>query len=333
MRTLRFVLPFILSITMFSCNHKPDSGSVPVDSTPYVPPVMISQPAPDVPSTSSAEDDAIIAAVLANGDSEEVVPSERNDRACVFGNNYPGTNAELHECVNDARKNVLNLVRFDKFDPKNIRLFLNERCTKANYEKWMTWALAGAKKGDRRVLALNSSHGGEDTDATGRVCDVIVTWDMIASNEWSPRTEVTPEFLSALVRSSECNWWISLDNCNAGGDVRALLSATRNRRVRSVEGPALVKARIDKSIERVSLRSQLASVNGVVMAACQPTELASEGPNGGAHTDAVWKARKALPVDAKSGDIVREINRLNKLNQETQHAQLFGVNKPLWSAE
>lgn len=295
------------------------------------------------PSTGTAsigvtfkDDEAIINAVLANGDSPDVVAVRGgDDRAVVFGDNFPGTQAELHECVNDARKNVLNLVRFEHFPTSNIRLFLNQRCTKANYEKWAAWAVAGAKAGDRRVALMNSSHGAEDTDDYGAVTDVIVTWDMVYQNQWDSTTEVSAEFWQNLLRSTTVDFLVINDCCHAGGDMRAALSTAAKKvrkSIRSIDGPAPVQKRIDAAVRHASERSQLAALTGTIIPACQASELSSESSQyGGAETDAYWTARKSLPLTASSADIIRESNRLLRARGESQHMGLVGVNKPLFS--
>lgn len=289
-------------------------------------------------SVTIKEDQDIIDAVLANGDSPDTAQGVKGgeDRAVVFGDNFPGTSAELHECVNDARKNVLNLVRFDHFPTANIRLFLNEKCTKANYERWSTWAVANAKPGDRRIALMNSSHGAEDTDASGAVTDVIVTWDMVSQNRWDATTEVSAEFWQNLLRSTTVDFLVLNDCCHAGGDMRAAVSiqaAKSHKAVRSIDGPAPVKARIDSAVKHVSERTELAKLTGTVIPACQASELSEEASGfGGAATEAFWRARKTIPATGTVADIIREANKVLKANGFSQHMGLVGVNKVLFSA-
>lgn len=356
MKFLRFFTPLVLALALSGC-HKENRPNTTVDVTnPSPNPVTTTDTNPitqgvgvtgssglgsgvtgAATASNSAEDEAIINAVIANGESEETDRSVQGDRAVVFGNNYPGTPAELHECVNDARKNVLNLVRFEHFNPKNIRIFLNEKCTKANYEKWTTWVIANADTGPQRRAFFNSSHGAEDTDANGNTVDVIVTHDMIAKNQWDETTEVSAEFWSKTLRTTKCNFFVLNDCCHSGGDMRAAmgaLSRSKGKMVRSVEGPAPVKLRIEKSVKSISQRQQLSALTGTIIPACQASELSEESSNfGGAATECYWRARKVLPAEAKSGDIVREANRLLRENQFSQHMGLIGVNRPLWSQE
>lgn len=332
------VLLSLLLITAVGCHHnKPPEEFIsqpsPIaDTTPQTPPQA------DAPAvTSTAEDDAIIAEVLANGESRDVSASATNDRAVVFGDNYVGTPAELHECVNDAKKNVINLVKVEKFSPKNIRLFLNEKCTKENYEAWGAWVMAEAKPGDRRFFA-NSSHGAEDTDSQGRIIDVLVTYSMIQKNVWNATTEVSPEFWATLLRSTSVNFLFINDSCHAGGQMRKTLgiAALKNKRtVRSIDGPAIVQARIDAATERGQGLRSLA-LTGSVVWACQPSELSEEDSiHGGLGTDAYWKSRKALVAsNPKIGDIIREANRiLHTEYAASQHAGLTGVNKIVFSKD
>lgn len=338
-------LSFLFGIVLFvGCGHNnppvidPGVSTTPVE-VPTAPPFQPSDPGqPPLTPVDVAGDDAIIAAVLANGEIED---NPRNatggdDRAVIFGNNFPNSNAELHECVRDAKKNIVNLVKFDHFSTKSIRLFTDRQCTKKNYEKWATWVLANAKPGDRRFFG-NSSHGAEDTSSDGKIYDIIVTDDMVRLNAWDSSTEVSPEFWSTLLRSTTVNFVFLNDACHAGGAMKSMMSfvAAKNKRtIRSIDGPAPVQARLNTATQRGPTLRALA-LTGVVLPACQPSELSEEDSvHGGLATDATWAARKNLPVTAKSSDIVREANRI--LRNEygaSQHEGLIGVNKPLYSVE
>lgn len=277
----------------------------------------------------SDEDSAIVNAVLANADSEETDKGS-GDRAVVFGNNFPGTDAQLYQCVNDAKKNVVNLVKIDGFNTKNIRLFTDQQCTKANYEKWVKWALVDGGPTGRRAF-FNSSHGAEDTDANGNIVDVMVTDDMVRKNVWDASTEVTYDFWYNLLHGTSNRWLFFNDSCHSGGQTRIALMSINNRRVRSIDGSPDVQARLAKAISRSNSRIALGQLTGSVIAVCLPNELASEGPNGGVGTDDYWKARKTIAVGAVVGDYIREVNRLFKQTNESQHMTLIGVNKPLWN--
>lgn len=338
MRITNALLSIFLTVSLFGCHHSQQPQ--PLVSDNPAPTTSVESQTPTIPATTpstSTDDDAIIATVLAHGDSKDLAASPTNDRAVVFGDNFPGTPAELHECVGDAKKNVLNLVKIDKFDPKNIRLILNEKCTKANYESWATWVMADAKPGDRRFFA-NSSHGAEDTDTQGNIVDVLVTFDMIQKNVWDSTTEVSPEFWANLLRSTTTDFLFLNDSCHAGGQMRKVFGITgfkRNRLVRSIDGPPAVQDRLNAAAQRgVSLRSL--TLSGSVVWACQPSELSEEdSDHGGLGTDAFWKARKnLLATNPKIGDVIREANRI--LHSElaaTQHEGLTGANKPLYSKD
>lgn len=305
-----------------------DTQPTPVTAGPLVD--NIPTPATEVPPATSQEDDAIVNAVLANGESEDTDKGS-GDRAVVFGNNFPGTDAELHQCVNDAKKDVVNLVKIDGFNTKNIRLFTDRQCTKANYEKWSKWALVDGVAGSRRAF-FNSSHGGEDTDANGTVVDVLVTDDMVRKNEWSAATEVTYDFWYHLLRSTTNHWLLLNDSCHSGGQTRtSLMAGLHGRSVRSLDGTPEAQARVAKAIKHSNAKAALGDLTGSVVAVCLPNELASEGPGGGVGTDTYWKARKTLPNTSKVGDYIREANRLMRLTNESQHMTLIGLNNPLWN--
>lgn len=335
---MRFKLLFAgLLLCLLGCHHASQVPSTadPVtttQSTPLVDSSTVST-ALGAPPPTTADDQAIINAVIANGTDQ--TPSA--DRAVCFGNNYDGLPAQLHECIGDARKNVLNLVKIEHFDPKNIRLFTNSECSKSNYEKWATWVLADIKSGDRRFFS-SSSHGGEDTDSNGKVIDVLITWEMIANNDWSSATEVSPEFWSNLLRSTTGSFVFLNDSCHSGGQMRKALGIAalkNNRLVRSVDGPPTVQARLDKATERgISWRA--AAISGSVVWACQPSELSEEDSvHGGLGTDSFWAARKKLIAEnPKIGAVIQEANRiLHSEYMASQHEGLSGSNKPMWSKD
>lgn len=301
-----------------------------ITAGPLVENVTPQAPVTEAPPATSQEDEAIVNAVLANGESEDTDKGS-GDRAVVFGNNFPGTDAELHQCVNDAKKNILNLVKVDGFNTKNIRLFTDRQCTKANYEKWSKWALVDGLAGGRRAF-FNSSHGAEDTDANGTVVDVLVTDDMVRKGQWDATTEVTYDFWYHLLRSTTNHWLLLNDSCHSGGQTRfSLVGSLHGRSPRSLDGPPEVQARLAKAIQHSNAKAALGNLTGSVVAVCLPNELASEGPGGGVGTDTYWKARKTLPNTSKVGDYIREANRLMKLTHESQHMTLIGLNNPLWN--
>jgi hypothetical protein len=306
----------------------PPVSSIPVATGPQVGDIFVTAATPVFEAPSNDTDEAIINSILDNDDTRGVTAS--SDRAVIFGNNFPGTSAELHQCVNDAKKNALNLVKFEKFRPADIRLFLNQKCTKANYEKWSAWVLADAKPGDRRIFA-NSSHGAEDTGADGKIYDIIVTDDMVRKGYWDETTEVLPAYWSNVLRSTSVDYLFINDACHAGGAQKRFGLIT-GKATRSIDGPLAVQARLAAAVERGASWRSLA-ISGTVIPACQPAELSEEdSTHGGLGTDAYWRARKSLPLTAKSGDIIREANRiLHSEFNATQHMGLIGVNKPLFS--
>lgn len=274
-------------------------------------------------------DAEIIATVMANGTSEQA--TRGGDRAVVFGNNYPGTSAELFQCVADAHRNVINLVRDEKFDPTNIRLFINEQCTKANYEKWSRWALVEGVGGRRAFF--NSSHGAEDV-IDGKLCNVLVTWDMVSTGNWDANTEVAPEFWSKLLRYTKSPWIFLNDSCHSGGQTRVgPVAGNTGRAVRSIEGPAVVQGRVNAAVSRAV--EWPAITGGTVFAVCRADQLANEGPEGGVGTIAFWTARQNLgdSTAIRAADIVREANRLLRASGEKQNMNLVGDIGPIWQGQ
>ncbi len=335
---MKKLFALLLFISIAGCHHhqvvveqQPPIIEVQPNPTPVV---ITTQPNP-APDTGE-EDANILSQILANGETETANDTTRagakhQDRAVCFGDNFPGTPAELHECVNDAKKCAINLVKVEGIDPKNIRLFTDRQCTKANYEKWSKWALAGALPGDKRWIS-NSSHGAEDTDANGSVVDVIVTDDMIRKNQWDASTEVTLDFWVACLRTTNANYLVLNDCCHSGGVMKAAFLANNKKVVRSIDPPAVVQARLNAAVTRSNARAALAALSGTVIPACQASELSEESPDfGGAATEGYWIARKSLVVsNAKAGEHVKQMNAWARAHMFTQHAGLIGQNKPIF---
>lgn len=276
--------------------------------------------------TFKGTDAELLATVKANGESDKL--ARGGDRAVVFGNNYPGTRAALNQCVADAHKNVINLVRIDGFDPAGIRLFLNEQCTKANYEKWSRWALAEGVGGRRAYF--NSSHGGEDTGPDGKIVNVVVTYDMVVKERWDETTEVSFDFWYKLLRSTDAPWMFLNDSCHSGGQTKfSPTAAARGRSVRALEGPEVVQKRLEQAVSRNTL-PEMGSLRGTVFAVCRADQLANEGPEGGVGTNAYWAARTNLGSNLSTPDIVRESNRLLRAVGERQNMVLIGIVGSLW---
>lgn len=284
---------------------------------------------PDPANIASENDQAIINEILANGTSEDTLPrAATGDRAVVFGNNYPGTNAELHGCVKDAYKNALNLVKIDHFSTKNIRLFLNQQCTAANYRKWVVWSLTDIQPNDRRFIG-NSSHGSEDT-IDGKVVGLICTWDMISTGVWDANTEITYDWWYNTLRMTSGNYFFLNDCCHAGGVARFSL-IDRGRRIRSLPPPANVALRIDQAVEKQpTLQARSKELTGSLNPACAENELSEENADGGFGTEAYWTARRA--GNMAMVNIVKAENAYMRQIAASQHMQLIGRNAALWSA-
>jgi hypothetical protein len=231
---------------------------------------------------------------------------KQGERAAVFGNNYPGTDAELHQCVNDAVKNIIGLVRVYGFDPHNIVLYVNDECTAASYKASANWLLTDKTAPPGRRFFGNSSHGAQDADNTGILRDVIVTWDMVKTGRWDETTEVPWELWHDSIRQAPegVSFVVLNDCCHAGGIMKLIgpaplpTAGTPQRLVRSLEGPAEVQKRVAEARKRHTraLTTTNAQIKrGTVFAVCRSDQLASEGETGGAGTDAFWASARSMP--------------------------------------
>lgn len=228
------------------------------------------------------------------------------ERAVVFGNNYPGTDAQLYQCVNDAVKNILGLVRVYGFDPHNIVMYVNDECTAANYKASANWLLTDKAAPAGRRFFGNSSHGAQDADSTGKLRDVIVTWDMVKTGKWDETTVVPWDLWHDSIRQAPegVTFVILNDCCHAGGVMKLIgpaplpTAGTPQRLARALEGPVEVQKRVAEARKRNTraLTSTNAQIKrGTVFAACRSDQLASEGENGGAATDAFWASARSMP--------------------------------------
>lgn len=97
---------------------------------------------------------------------------------CVGINDYPGTNNDLHGCVNDAQ-NWSQLLASQGYE---VVMLLDEQATKLNVTTALRTALATLRFGDRLVFTY-SGHGSWIPDANGDEADgrdeVIVCHDFL----------------------------------------------------------------------------------------------------------------------------------------------------------
>jgi len=143
------------------------------------------------------------------------------EKGLTFGlNKYPG--AELRGCVNDSEDMANEQVRAYDWDPGNIRLLTDFRCTRKEMFKRLEW-LVDVKKGDR-VFFHQSGHGvqfpsrsysGEPDGLLEAFCPIDFAWcldGMVTDKDYV-------EFFSRIPRGVEFTW--VNDSCHSGDLTRA----------------------------------------------------------------------------------------------------------------
>ncbi len=203
--------------------------------------------------------------------------------------------------------------------------------TAEGIKKWVTWAYADTQPGDRRGVFM-SMHGTEDTDALGKIMQLIVTYNMVASGVWSPETEVEPGWFTSQLQGvvDGCNALLVMDLCHAGG-VRPLLRATR--KPKSIEGPEYVVQRVTAATQNSRAFANINTLNCTFIPMCGAGQLSEESSaTAGAGTWAFWRAVEKLGPNARAVDIVKEMRSDLRANAFSQTPECLGkyALKPLY---
>ncbi len=209
------------------------------------------------------------------------------------------------------------------FKKEEIRVITNQELTAAGIKKWITWAYADTQAGDKRGVFM-SMHGSEDTDATGKIMQILVTFDMVSTGAWSAGTEVEPGWITGQLQGvvDGCNAMLVMDLCHAGG-VRPLMRATRTPR--SIEGPGYVVARVTDATQNSKAFANINTLNCTFIPMCGAGQLSEESTGtGGAGTWAFWRAIDKLGPNARAVDIVKEMRIDLRANAFSQTPECLG---------
>lgn len=251
------------------------------------------------------------------------------NRVLLIGDNYPGTQAELHKCVSDVTERDVSIAHKLGFADGEMRFLLNDKATAAGIKAAVADWAGDYKVGDNRAIFL-SSHGAEDTDESGAVVDLIVTFDMVATNQWNASTEVTLDWWHATLAALPpgTNPLIFFDCCHAGGAVKRLNSTIKT--MRSLDGPGYVLNRVDVAPKRSGARVALGQLPITFIAACGPGQLSEETSDKGGV--ASWAFENAIDLigPAKRGaDYVVKMRELCIRNGFEQRPQAGGTGTAL----
>lgn len=143
-------------------------------------------------------------------------------RALLVGiNGYPDPADRLEGCVNDVYL-MSEVLQEQGFDPKDIRVVLNERATAGGIRERLEWLLDGAGKDDQRFF-FYSGHGAQLPGYGGReevdhVDECLVPFDF----DWSKEKAVTDDWFCRLYSQLpyDTNFTAVLDCCHSGGMTR-----------------------------------------------------------------------------------------------------------------
>ncbi len=321
-------VPFEVPNTQPSTNYvppTPDSTSqfspLPNNNGPNVPAEVLSE-AKDV-DLGSEESRAIIGEIMKN---DWRNPPQTANRCLCMGDNYPGLSAQLKQCVNDMLKMSVVIVRYKIFTTSEIVYLFNENDTKINIEVLAAWAKENKQKHDRRWM-LRSSHGAEDTDKDGKIVQVIVTYDMIAKNDWSTATEVSLDYWrdwSASIPADDDPPLIAFDCCHAGGAFGKPLLRPGHI-ARSTAGPDYVTKRVNDATKTRTMRGTLDSFNVCFIPMCEDSQLSEESSDvGGAGFWSMRVAIQTLGLQAKNKVIVKQMRTTLKNNGYGQRPECRG---------
>ncbi len=245
------------------------------------------------------------------------------NRVVCLGDDFVGTPARLNYCVFDMRKSAVRHLQKLGFKKEEIRIITNAELTGSGIKKWIDWAYSDTQPNDKRGV-FGSMHGSEDTDASGKIMQIIVTYDMVSTGRWSAETEVEPGWITAQLQGvvDGCNAMLVLDLCHAGG-VRPLMRATRTPK--SIEGPDYVVQRVTDATQTSKAFANINTLNCTFIPMCGAGQLSEESSGtGGAGTWAFWRAIDKLGPNARAVDIVKEMRIDLRANGFSQTPECLG---------
>ena len=154
-------------------------------------------------------------------------------------NAYPDPANRLEGCVNDTFL-ISAVLQESGFDPKDIRVILDDRATTANIMERMHWLLDGVQDGDERVL-FYSGHGAQIpsysiSGEADHLDECLVPYDFDWTPEHAVRDKQFVEFYSQLPYGAR--FVAVFDCCHAGG-----LTRDGGPRVRGLNPPDDIRHR------------------------------------------------------------------------------------------
>lgn len=248
-----------------------------------------------------------------------------NKRAlCVGINNYPGTDNDLHGCVNDAHDWQQALL--DR--GFSVDTLTDSKATKKALVTSLEAKISSAQPGDILVFTY-SGHGTWVPDTNGDEVDgrdeALVTYDI---GSQGPLLDDTLSELFAGAQRGVRLIFIS-DSCHSGSVSRFLgKHEPLEPRVKFLPPAHFLPSTLlthARSIERATVRGR-ARQTALTMSGCQDSEFSFDasykGRPNGAFTRSALDALAKLSVDATYGDWQKAIRKLLPSAQYPQRPQI-----------
>ncbi len=336
-------LVYVCLVLLVGCNDKHDKPEVVYTSTSEVLPAeSIGEVITNLPPETGITDREILSRVHYAeefNDPTVALPSD-NERAVIFGDNYPGLSMKLNGCKPDAINNALYLVRFENFKPEDIILVLNEQCTKVNYVRFMKWSIADITEGSKRLTFIgNSSHGAQGTNSKGVLCEIWVPFNFDWDDEstWFTDKEVyeilknIPPSSAVMIKNdmaySGPEVIIFNDMCHAEDAQREVYTGSiadkKSYQVKRLIPPPEMRAKNKKAI-----RTRQLELNILYFAACEKNSLSDDtsddyGNPGGAFTIGIHSVLR-LGITRVPVAVNKEVNKWMDAHGYTQNPSVRG---------
>jgi hypothetical protein len=276
------------------------------------------------------------------------------DRALVVGiSDYGRLKQPLPGCINDMNEWRDLLVGLQGFRPDDVRLLADDRATKSEIETRLSWLLADAEDGDRRVFIF-AGHGarvrrrdGDTGDLDDQLDEALVAYPPPVGDVDSYL--IYDDDLADLVdRSragqSSCNITFIFDSCHSGGMLRAMIALGTDAPVpRCWEPPPDIAARsatLPLPVRRLgSLERAKSSVPRLIVAAARQEESAWDASmdDGRRHGAFTYHATRALrrSTDLTADELINQVAPIVAV-RFPQHPALLGerarFDRPIFEA-
>ncbi|MCB9309402.1 MAG: caspase family protein [Lewinellaceae bacterium] len=193
---------------------------------------------------------------------------------------------DLKGCVNDAL-DMANTLVICGFGVRNIRILTNQRATKANILRGMTWLFKNCKEGDSLVLYY-SGHGTRVTNM-GTDYEVDRLDEAICPHDFNSGGHITDDEFNKFFKTNlkpKVNLEVIFDCCHSGTGTRnlelGLDHLNQELRVRMIEPDAetLFYSSYERELGSGDIGSRalvpVAKMNHTLWAACRDSQLSYE---------------------------------------------------------